>query len=106
MKAKYTRNQIAAMPNVYSVGYCDLQCLLRGVEPIGYNSGVYGWNYDVYSLSGVTICTGYRGMPGKNVPNVAEWERKAAAICSGDWKEWSEKLESLRADFVRALMEG
>lgn len=49
------------------VGYCDAQFLLRYDNPTGYASGVYGWNFDLYEIDGIAICTGYRGMPsGKN----------------------------------------
>ena len=69
MKAKMTRGQIKKYyNNILSIGYCDLYYLLKGLDPIGYASGVYGWNYDVYFTGhNVTICTGYRSTPGKTV---------------------------------------
>ena len=45
------------------VGYCQMQYLLQYREPFAYTAGVYGWNFDAYDVNGVTICTGYRGMP-------------------------------------------
>lgn len=50
--------------NVKCAGYCDLSYLLNNHSPIAYTCGVYGWNFDVYEVYGVTICTGYRNMPG------------------------------------------
>jgi hypothetical protein len=35
-------------------------------RPVAYSAGTYGWNFDVYEVGGVAICTGYRGMPSKN----------------------------------------
>jgi hypothetical protein len=51
---------------IISVGYCELQCLLSYESPVAYSAGTYGWNFDVYDVLGVAICTGYRGMPNKN----------------------------------------
>lgn len=44
----------------YSAGYCDLQFLLRYIDPLYYHAGVYGWDYDVYIIDDVAIFTGYR----------------------------------------------
>jgi hypothetical protein len=81
MKFKTTTKAIKeGCTNIKKAGYCELQALLRGHEPIAYTCGVYGWNYDVYHINGVTICTGYRGMPGERVQNATEYEQKARAI--------------------------
>ena len=54
----------------------------KGFSPIGYNSGAYGWNYDVYEIEGVVIVAGYR--PGKwdgeikKTITASDWESKAA----------------------------
>lgn len=81
MKYKTTRKAIVSGAcNVKCAGYCDLQCLLRNHTPIAYTSGVYGWNFDVYDVYGVTICTGYRGMPGPRLEKISEYEEKARAI--------------------------
>lgn len=81
MKTKTTRNIIMRTSNnVKCAGYCDLQALLRNHNPIAYNVGVYGWNFDVYEVYGVTICTGYRNMPGARCKDIFEYEEKAAAI--------------------------
>lgn len=86
MKTKTTRNIIMRTSNnVKCAGYCDLQALLRNHEPLAYNSGIYGWNFDVYEVYGVTICTGYRNMPGARCKDISEFEEKAAAIW--DWKD-------------------
>lgn len=66
MKAKMTRNEIASLPvnKTVTAGYCELHYLLADVDPVGYNSGVNGWNYDVYVVDGICILTGYR-VPNK-----------------------------------------
>lgn len=63
--------------NLKSAGYCDLQYLLTNHNPVAYTSGVYGWNFDVYKVYGLTICTGYRGMPGERLEGIEEAERKS-----------------------------
>lgn len=77
MKYKTTRKAVVnGSVNVRSAGYCDLSYLLRNHSPIAYTCGVYGWNFDVFEVYGVTICTGYRNMPGKRLDGVAEYEQK------------------------------
>lgn len=52
MERKMTRKEALAMcDKVYSVGYCDLQFILRNFDRIGYNCGVYGWNWDLFIFS-------------------------------------------------------
>lgn len=78
MKYKTTRKAVVnGSTNIVSVGYCDLATLLRNHSPNAYTCGVYGWNFDVYEVYGLTICTGYRGMPGRTANNVREYESRA-----------------------------
>lgn len=81
MKYKTTRKAIVdGAINIRSAGYCDLQALLYNHAPIAYTCGIYGWNFDVYNVYGITICTGYRNMPGKRLDGIGEYESKARAI--------------------------
>lgn len=91
-----------------SAGYCDLQHLLINHSPVAYTSGVYGWNFDVYDVYGLTICTGYRGMVGKRAIGIRECEKKAEAIHNDrnlTWQEASEKIEEILKIFVKAQYE-
>ena len=95
---------------VYCVGYCDLQYLLRRLNRIGYNSGVYGWNYDIYSLDNgdIAICTGYRGMPGVRIDYtiVDKYEKKAQAIFkdySIKYEDQQKKLDKLIKKFIEEI---
>lgn len=67
---------------IVAIGYCAAQYLLRYEREIAYTSGVYGWNFDVYDVDGVTVCTGYRGMPGKTVDYdiLRDYETRAEKI--------------------------
>ena len=58
---KITRNKINKT-NMVALGYCQAQAALNlfGTDyKIGYNAGVYGWNYDLYRIGGVDVVTGY-----------------------------------------------
>lgn len=101
MKFKTTRKAIAnGSSNIVSVGYCGLSTLLRYHSPIAYTCGVYGWNFDVYKVNGLTICTGYRGMPGRTANNVHKYEEAAREAAKRlDWKEAKQEIERLLAEF-------
>lgn len=103
MKYKTTRKAIVnGSANIVSVGYCDLVTLLRNHSPNAYTCGVYGWNFDVYEVYGLTICTGYRGMPGRAANNVREYERRAREIYDepgGNWADKDERMENLLREF-------
>ena len=105
MKFKTTRKAITeGSAKIVSAGYCDLQCLLRYHEPLAYTCGVYGWNFDVYEIDGLTICTGYRNMPGKRANNILEYEKKAEKIAENwniPYEEKKEQIENLLHEFIK-----
>ena len=107
MKYKTTAKAIrAGACNPRTAGYCDLQYLLTNHSPIAYTCGVYGWNFDVYEVYGVTICTGYRGMVGPRCEGIAEYEKKAEEILSWENKEMTydekrEAVENLLHEFCK-----
>lgn len=58
---KITRNDINKN-NMVALGYCQIQTILDLFAydyKIGYNAGINGWNYDLYSIHDVDIVTGY-----------------------------------------------
>ncbi len=100
MKYKTTRAQILrGCANVRAAGYCDLQHLLRAHEPQAYTAGIYGWNFDIYEIYGVTICTGYRGMPGTRCKEISEFDEKAREV----WDNYKIPYE-MRRDIVENLL--
>ena len=106
MKLKTTRKAIVnSSVNIVCAGYCDLSYLLRNHSPIAYTCGVYGWNFDVYEIDGLTICTGYRGMPGRRANNIGAYEEKARQIMSWEnkipFEEKQEQLEQLLHEFIK-----
>lgn len=83
-----------------SIGYCDAQYLLKCEDASAYTCGVYGWNFDVYEVDGVAICTGYRGMP-KGVDYdykvLDEYEKKAREIYSDYHTPYEEREKAVKA---------
>lgn len=88
--------------NIRYASYCEMYYLLKNHEPIAYTCGIYGWNYDVYNVYGLTICTGYRGMPGKRLDNISEYEKKARKIYDNynvDYTKRQKAAEKLLKEF-------
>lgn len=86
-----------------SAGYCDLQYLLWYTSPIAYTSGVYGWNFDVYEIDDLVICTGYRGMVGGRAICIREFEGRARAIVNSNTPLESKQrqVKLLLNEFIR-----
>lgn len=105
MKIKTTRKAIVnSSCNVKYAGYCELSWLLNNHSPIAYTCGVYGWNFDVYEVYGITICTGYRNMPGTRLEKISEYEDKARAILYEDKRPYEERtiaVENLLKEFCK-----
>ena len=105
--AKCIREAERAGAPTVRVGYCGAQWLLSYLTPAYYTAGVYGWNCDVYTIAGLTICTGYRGMVGEPAVLTADYERRARAAADEDERsailaEWI----AANLDAVQAAREG
>jgi hypothetical protein len=87
---------------IISVGYCELQTLLKYKSPVAYNAGTYGWNFDVYDVNGYAIVTGYRSMPSQHSKAsydlVREYEQKAH-------DKTKEELDVLIDEFIKRSIE-
>ena len=72
-KMKFTRSDVHRMYNkVFQADYCALYPLYESREAIGYNHGVYGWNWHLYAIGGgIAITSGYRSMTGAELPERA-----------------------------------
>ena len=105
---KYIRNN---WRKVFRVGYCDLQNIFRYEEPQYYNSGVYGWNCDIYCdfARDIAITTGYRNMAGQRIPSeiLEKYDAIAKEILENMWRmpfdELKEKLYENRQNFLNEL---
>ena len=96
----------AGVPTI-RVGYCGAQWLLSYLTPAYYTAGVYGWNCDVYTVAGLNICTGYRGMVGEPAVLTADYERRARAAAGEDERnailaEWI----AVNLDAIQTAREG
>ena len=61
MKKKVTKNEINKNSMV-ALGYCQCQEILDLFAydyKIGCNTGIYGWNYDLYRINGIDVVAGY-----------------------------------------------
>lgn len=52
---------------VFVINDKQIDAIKQDYRPIGYNAGVYGWNYDIYFVKGKTLVHGYRPL--------MKWER-------------------------------
>lgn len=94
--------------NIIAIGYCGAQYLLWDKSPVAYTCGVYGWNFDVYEIDGVTICTGYRGMPGRHVDYaiLEKYENAARAVMddySKGYEQRRDEVNGLLWEFLREV---
>ena len=101
---KITRNNIN-QENMVAIGYCQCQTILDMFAynyKIGYNVGVYGWNYDLYRINGVDVITGYN-CPYVNKSNkkiktqLIAFENKLRKLSSS---ELYKKNEQLKKEFL------
>lgn len=64
MKTKMTKADVESeFSNVivlYNYQTEAVNSIKKTFSPVGYNAGVYGWNYDVYDINGVGFVEGYR----------------------------------------------
>lgn len=107
-KIKTTNKQLQARFKCFSCGYCELSRLLNGQDPIFYNSGVYGWNYDAYIFGNICITTGYRNTTGKRIPYelTKKYETKVAEAYKNHGyftQEYKDIKNSLLNEFIKEL---
>lgn len=93
----------------FRCGYCDLQNIFRGVSPMYYNSGIYGWNCDLYVdfETDTIISTGYRNMRGERIDSDiwSKYDKKARHILENvkEWEKREKALEKNRKAFLAEL---
>lgn len=95
---------------IISVDYCKVDDLMRYHDRIGYTSGKYGWNADVFAIDNNTaIVTGYRpfGTIKPNPDTVERYNDQAKLI----WQNMDYTYESIKpllddvlAAFVREIL--
>lgn len=104
---KYIRNNYR---HIFRAGYCDLYHIFRYKDPVYYNSGVYGWNCDIYVdfAKDIAITTGYRNMAGTCIPSelIEKYSNIAKSITEQrkPYDEICEMLEANRQAFFDELL--
>lgn len=104
---KITRNDINKNNMVaLSSGQCQtILSMFASDYKIGYNEGVYGWNYDLYEINGVDIVAGYR-IPYKSSENkevkkaLIALENKVREMAGAE--AWN-NFDQLKKDFFNCL---
>lgn len=106
---------------LYSYQTEVVNSIKKAFSPVGYNAGVYGWNYDVYDINGVGFVEGYRIPNFKNSSRYSEeildkvtdkinevWKnnRKQENLTSYNYKK--EQIEFLEAfkEFTDSVKQG
>lgn len=105
MKVKVTSKQLKSeypANKIICLSYCCLQNIISAscIQPFGYNSGVYGWNYDCYAIDDCLIITGYR--PFGKRPKwqlINDFQKKSENIYSLDYEELKETANELLSRF-------
>lgn len=108
MKYKTTKKAIREMGYpVFCIGYCDLQNLLRFVEPFAYSTRAEGWACDYYKVGDIILCTGYAPIGRKIDYNLCKEYDKAGQDVFNDrfisWEEKQEKVKTLLDEFIGKL---
>lgn len=92
---------------VVSCGYCALQSLLNMKSRVGYNKGVYGWNFDAFDFGGVGLITGYRNCSADielSLDFCKYWNERASNATYEERKqilaEFERELQRLATEFI------
>lgn len=109
MKFKTTKKEINSnFKNVICVGYCKMNYLLSGKNPVAYNAGVDGWHCDIYDVNGVAIVTGYQpfGNIRPDYETIKKYEDEAREIACNSWGSYQnmiDKIDQLLNQFIEEV---
>ena len=98
MKVKVSGKKVKeSYAKVFKAAYCELPFLRN---PRAYNAGIYGWNWDLYDNEDQTIaiCTGYRNMPGKRIPEniLNEYIKLCEAIRKANYDNYDSTMKAIK----------
>jgi hypothetical protein len=108
MKIKTTKRAIKENYNlIISIGYCNLQSLLKYFQPFAYSTRTEGWACDYYNVEGVIISTGYSPI-GISVDyelvNKYEKEGMKLRYSNSTWAEKKERAMELLNEFIKEAL--
>lgn len=99
MTEHMTRNEVKRIAGYGEIYYTDMNTQsLKYFNKIGYNSGIYGWNYDVYKYGRNVLLVGYRVPSFANYIDPKEVEKVAI-------KNLEEKIENIDIVKERLIIE-
>lgn len=105
----YTRKELQKNYQCFKAGYCELYPLFYRDCKIGYNAGIYGWNFDILKItSDIIITTGYRNMVGENLPDgckkiLKQVKKHIKTFLLKDCAKEEKYLERKRKEFIKVL---
>lgn len=107
MKSKTTKKDIMnGYEKIISVGYCNLQSLLRCESETAYTVRREGWGADIYDFGNTAIVTGYAPFgnirPGHEL--CQKYENAAGKIDSNYNLSYSERKAKLQ-ELINAFIE-
>lgn len=116
-KYKTTRKAMReSYKNIISVGYCDLQDLLRFQTPFAYSTRAEGWACDYYDIDGVLISTGYSPINSKYTKSTYDICRKynkaakkildkpcSAKYFQRTYKKREKKVNNLLMEYIKEV---
>lgn len=109
MKTKTSVKKVTENYKTFYCGYCDLQNIFKRVEPNYYNSGIYGWNCDIYIFGNIAIVTGYRNLHGIRIDSslIEKYDQKAKNIIKRVFQEdIDQDLQKNVNEFIAELKRG
>lgn len=107
MKAKVTQKEIKnSYYHILRVGYCNMQYLLNYEQCYWYNSGIYGWNCDIYDINGIIVSTGYRPFgESTDYEIISKYDNQAQSIIYNRELDYNTKKEIVHNLLVKCVNE-
>lgn len=97
MKYKITRKEIRQnFVKVFKVGYCEIESIEYFLSPEAYNSGINGWNYDLFTFGRYAICTGYRPIGTDTDEHFIKIINDIANDCKRKYKDYGKNFNECR----------
>ena len=90
MKYKITQKETKqSFVKVFKVRYCEIKSIEYFLSPAAYNSGIYGWNYDLFAFGEYAICTGYRPIGAETDENFVKVINDIANDCKRKYEHYN-----------------
>lgn len=113
-KKQATKKWIMQNYTCIMANYCELQHVLKDIEPTYYTAGYLGWNADVYLIDfegeEVAIVTGARPFGDYEIPQMLSmpYEHMATVIIDDSRgikeKDYGQELDKIRHDLIWATL--